>query len=118
MEEMTDALNRAVLDLRNPRSESLGYFDPQRLSVGAEHRENGLGDGGRLLGAKRPGAERRQFDTEERVGVPDPLQITHGKRPVSFQVFLRVRLPTGSMGRMWNRRCLRDTRWRWIIQAT
>jgi hypothetical protein len=36
--------------------------------------------------------------------VPGPLQVTHGKRPVSFQVFLRVRLPTGSMGRMWNMR--------------
>jgi hypothetical protein len=37
-------------------------------------------------------------------GVPDILTATHGSRPVSFQVFFRLRLPTGSMGRMWNMR--------------
>jgi hypothetical protein len=37
-------------------------------------------------------------------GVPEALNATHGERPVSFQVFLRVRLPSGSMGRMWNMR--------------
>jgi hypothetical protein len=36
--------------------------------------------------------------------VPDPLKITHGARPVSFQVFVRVRSAAGSMGRMWNMR--------------
>lgn len=36
--------------------------------------------------------------------VPDALRSTHGDRPVSFQVFFRVRPPTGSMGRMWNMR--------------
>jgi hypothetical protein len=35
--------------------------------------------------------------------VPALLQATHGEHPVSFQVFLRVRLPAG-MGRMWNMR--------------
>jgi nitrogen fixation protein FixH len=35
-------------------------------------------------------------------GVPGPLEATHGARPVSFQVFLRVRPPASSMGRMWN----------------
>jgi hypothetical protein len=37
-------------------------------------------------------------------GVPDPLRITHGEHPVSFQAFFRLRLPSGNMGRMWNMR--------------
>ena len=37
-------------------------------------------------------------------GVPEPLRSTHGDHPASFQVFFRLRLPTGSMGRMWNMR--------------
>jgi hypothetical protein len=37
-------------------------------------------------------------------GVPDPLRMTYGDRPVSFQVFFRLRLPSGDMGRMWNMR--------------
>jgi hypothetical protein len=36
--------------------------------------------------------------------VPDPLKVTHGGHPVSFQVFFRLRPPAGSMGRMWNMR--------------
>ncbi|MGE5834272.1 MAG: hypothetical protein ACM4AI_07320 [Acidobacteriota bacterium] len=36
--------------------------------------------------------------------VPEPLQATHGTHPVSFQLFFRVRLPAGQMGRMWNMR--------------
>jgi hypothetical protein len=35
-------------------------------------------------------------------GVPAPLEVTHGRRPVSFQVFVRLRPQTGPMGRMWN----------------
>jgi hypothetical protein len=35
-------------------------------------------------------------------GVPDALKPTHGRRPVSFQVFLRIRPAAGAMGRMWN----------------
>jgi hypothetical protein len=34
--------------------------------------------------------------------VPDRLTRTHGSRPVSFQVFFRVRPAAGAMGRMWN----------------
>jgi hypothetical protein len=34
--------------------------------------------------------------------VPQVLRATHGSRPVSFQVFFRLRLPSGPMGRMWN----------------
>jgi hypothetical protein len=37
-------------------------------------------------------------------GVPNVLEVTHSSRPVSFQVFLRLRLPTLGMGRMWNTR--------------
>jgi hypothetical protein len=36
--------------------------------------------------------------------VPEPLKATHGNRPVSFQVFFRLRLPSGGSGRMWNMR--------------
>jgi len=36
--------------------------------------------------------------------VPDALRVTHGNRPVSFRLFLRVRPPASSMGRMWNMR--------------
>jgi hypothetical protein len=37
-------------------------------------------------------------------GVPGLLQTTYTNHPISFQVFLRVRLPAGRMGRMWNMR--------------
>jgi hypothetical protein len=36
--------------------------------------------------------------------VPSALRATHGGQPVSFQAFLRVRLPSGPAGRMWNMR--------------
>jgi hypothetical protein len=36
--------------------------------------------------------------------VPHALERTHGNRPVSFHVFLRVRPPVSHMGRMWNMR--------------
>lgn len=36
--------------------------------------------------------------------VPDILKSTHGSRPVSFQIFVRMRPPAGPMGRMWNMR--------------
>jgi hypothetical protein len=36
-------------------------------------------------------------------GVPAILRATHGRRPVSFQVFFRLRpAATGEAGRMWN----------------
>jgi hypothetical protein len=38
--------------------------------------------------------------------VPEALKATHSSRPVSFQVFLRVR-PPAPMGRMWNMRMTR-----------
>jgi len=39
--------------------------------------------------------------------VPDVLQATHGRHPVSYQLFFRLRPPTGGMGRMWNMRMSR-----------
>jgi hypothetical protein len=36
--------------------------------------------------------------------VPETLRATHGARPVSFRLFLRVRPPAGPTGRMWNMR--------------
>jgi len=36
--------------------------------------------------------------------VPVALKATYGDRPVSFHMFLRVRPPVSSMGRMWNMR--------------
>jgi hypothetical protein len=40
-------------------------------------------------------------------GVPDRLRPTHGERPVSFQIFFRLRTPAGAMGRMWDMRMSR-----------
>lgn len=35
---------------------------------------------------------------------PAVLRESHGARPVSWQIFFRLRLPSGPMGRMWNMR--------------
>ena len=40
-------------------------------------------------------------------GVPDVLEPSHGSNPVSFQMFFRLRLPTGGADRMWNMRMSR-----------
>jgi len=42
--------------------------------------------------------------------VPDRLQSTYGERPVSFQVFLRIRPAPGPMGRMWNMHMIKPMR--------
>jgi hypothetical protein len=39
--------------------------------------------------------------------VPPSLQEAYSNRPVSFRVFLRIRPPASSMGRMWNMRMTR-----------
>lgn len=39
--------------------------------------------------------------------VPDVLKETHGRHPVSYQLFFRLRPPSGGMGRMWNMRMSR-----------
>jgi hypothetical protein len=61
------------------------------------------------VGAARPLPTWRGFEPAIGAGVtfyrvPDRLTATHGSRPVSFQMFFRLRLPTGSMGRMRNMR--------------
>jgi hypothetical protein len=38
---------------------------------------------------------------------PDELKPAYGDRPISFQIFLRVRPRPGHMGRMWNMRMSR-----------
>jgi hypothetical protein len=39
--------------------------------------------------------------------VPDALRTAYGEHPMAFRVFLRIRPPVGSMGRMWNMRMTR-----------
>lgn len=39
-------------------------------------------------------------------GVPHGLESAYGSFPVSAQVFFRLRLPSGPMGRMWDHRML------------
>jgi hypothetical protein len=36
--------------------------------------------------------------------VPEALRDSYGDHPISFRVFLRIRPPASSMGRMWNMR--------------
>jgi len=36
--------------------------------------------------------------------VPEVLRPSHGRHPVSFQFFFRLRPPAGTAGRMWNMR--------------
>ena len=43
-------------------------------------------------------------------GVPGALKSTHGDRPVSFQVFFRLRPAAGAMGRMWNMHMIKPMR--------
>jgi hypothetical protein len=43
-------------------------------------------------------------------GVPDSLTPTHGERPVSAQVFLRIRPAAGAMGRMRNMHMIKPMR--------
>ena len=60
------------------------------------------------------GAERKLFEWRGFEGaltghvtlyaVPGVLEPEYGNTPVSFQALFRLRLPTGSMGRMWNAR--------------
>jgi hypothetical protein len=61
------------------------------------------------LGAARRLGTWRGFDAAlaAQLGLhltPEPLEATHGRRPISFQAFLRLRLPTGGADRMWNMR--------------
>jgi hypothetical protein len=84
------------------------------LLTGEVPDEDHIGEKPATVGAFTVGAIRRVLMTRgfqgglgaqvTFYGVPDPLKVTHGDRPVSFQVFFRLRLPTGTFGRMWNMR--------------
>ena len=39
--------------------------------------------------------------------VPDALRTAYGEHPMAFRVFLRIRPPASSMGRIWNMRMTR-----------
>ena len=80
----------------------------------AEGLQSEIADDAPLVGAFTAGAVRelpRVRGTEGGLGaqvtfyaVPGTLRASHGEHPVSFQVFFRLRLPVGPMGRMWNMR--------------
>ena len=79
-------------------------------------RDNSIDEGRRdtvgafTLGGVRDVLQRRGFEGGFGGGVtfyavPELLKSTHGERPVSFQLFFRLRPPaTEGMGRMWNMR--------------
>jgi hypothetical protein len=75
------------------------------------HDEAGLKDavGAFTFGALRDVGTWRGFEggvgaSLTAYAVPDRLRPTHGDRPVSFQLFFRLRTPAGAMGRMWDMR--------------
>lgn len=88
--------------------------ESQVLLTGEIPEEGHTDDGPTTVGAFTIGAARRLAiwrGFEAALGaqltlyaVPDPLRVTHGDHPASFQAFVRVRLPSGPMGRMWNMR--------------
>jgi hypothetical protein len=74
-----------------------------------EHGGNNATVGALTAGVLREVVERRGWEGGLGAQVtfhatPEPLRATHGKRPVSFQIFFRLRSPAGAMGRMWNMR--------------
>jgi hypothetical protein len=78
------------------------------------HAEPALKDtvGAFTLGALRDVGAWRGFEgglgaSVTLYAVPDRLRPTHGDRPVSFQIFFRLRTPAGAMGRMWEMRMSR-----------
>ena len=72
----------------------------------------------RLLGTFTLGASReisRWRGFESAIGgdlvffvAPSVLRPAYGSRPFSFQLYVQIRPPTGSMGRMWNMRMARS----------
>jgi hypothetical protein len=55
VQEVTDAVDRAFLDLPERGTEEVGDLHPQRLGLGAQHGQDGLMDGGCLLGVEGVG---------------------------------------------------------------
>lgn len=68
VQEMADAIDRAVLDVRECRAQEVGDLHPQWLGVIAEHGQHGAVGGGCLFGAEPSLGQGRQLDAEERVG--------------------------------------------------
>ncbi len=103
---------------RQPYSFS-GRVDLQQVETGVlrtgeiphddHHREPARTVAAVTIGGTRRVATWRGFEGDAGAhvtfyGVPVALKPTHGSRPVSFQLFFRLRLPTGGAERMWNMR--------------
>jgi hypothetical protein len=73
--------------------------DPHRRDVVAAFTIGGTRDVLRVGGVEAAAGAALTF-----YGVPDALAPAYGRHPVSLQIFLRVRPPVGSMGRMWQMR--------------
>ena len=43
--------------------------------------------------------------------VPELLKRTHGESPKTYRLFVRLRIPVGSMGRMWGQTMARPMRY-------
>lgn len=69
MQQVADALDRALVDIRERRAQERGDLDPERLRAAPEHRQDGALDGGRLLGGEAPLPESGQLNAEEGVSV-------------------------------------------------
>jgi hypothetical protein len=90
------------------------HVETRVLLTGEIPDEDHTGDEPSAVTAFSAGAARRMFTARgfegalgaqvTFYGVPDPLRLTHGQRPVSFLAFFRLRLPSGDSGRMWNMR--------------
>ena len=54
VQEVPDAVDRALLDVGDRVAEELGDVYPQRRGVAAEHGEHRLADGRRVVGVESP----------------------------------------------------------------
>jgi hypothetical protein len=111
-----DADRRAFLleATRRSGAHSLyGRFELVEVETGTLLRDHSISHAVKnLVGAVTAGAVRELPSwrgIESGVGggvtvhsVPPALQAAYGRRPVSFQIFLRLRPVAGPMGRMWN----------------
>jgi hypothetical protein len=113
----TEDANRGALLVeatkRAGRFTSYGRFEVVEVETGTLLDDHALGHAAKdtiaaaTIGGVRELPKWRGFETGIGAAltfyrVPDRLQATHGERPVSFQVFLRLRPAAGPMGRMWN----------------
>ncbi len=73
VQKVADALDRALVDIRERRAQERSDLDPQGLRATPEHRQDGALNGGGLLGAEAPLPESGQLDAEESVSVLDRL---------------------------------------------